>query len=78
MALDKKNLRVFVDKRASYKRVITNVFKNVAENKTSVFLCEHIIEKNMAFIEELGQSVNDLYLMEQEEEFDEENIPDDY
>ena len=27
-------------------------------------------------IKELDQSVNDLYLLEQEEEFDEENIPD--
>ena len=78
MALDQKNPRVLVNKRASYKHASTNVFKNVVENKTSVFSCEHIIDKNIAFIEEFDQSVNDLYLLEQEEEFDEKNISDDY
>ena len=76
MALDKKKLGVLVYKRASYKRAITNVFRNLAENKTSVSSCKHIIEKNIAFIEELDQSINYLYLVEQEEDFDEENIPD--
>ena len=69
MALDKKNLRVLVNKRASYKRAITNIFKNVAENKTNVSSYKHIIEENIALIKELDQKVNDLYLLKQEEEF---------
>ena len=78
MALDKKNLGVLVNKRATYKRAINNVFKNVADNKINVSSCKHIIEENIALIKELGQSVNDLYLFEQEEEFDEEHILDVY
>ena len=65
-----------VNKRVSYKRSITNVFKNVTENIASFSWCKHIVEKNIAFIEELDQSINYLYLVEQEEDFDEENIPD--
>ena len=52
--------------------------KMLLKIKLVFFSCEHIIEKNIALIEELDQSVNDLYLLEQEEEFDEENIPDIY